>query len=348
VSTVVRRLPPAGLALAFVLLAAIPLSLQGYQVGQWTFALSFAIAAVGLNLMISDGGLVSLGHNAFFAVGAYTTASLSTHGWTYWKCLIAVAVLCWVLGWVVGPPMVKLGHLNFALITIGIGFVTPTIAVRLTNITGGANGMALPAFVAPQWTGLTAEAWLFFMGLLVLLACVLVVIGIRRSQAGRALRAQRDNGVAAEAFGVQVGRLRCGVFALSVMMAGLGGWLWSITSAFVAPDSFDSSLSIALLAGVVVGGLGLPATAIFAGIFVEFLPTVSSRISPAFGGIVQGFIIVVVLLIARRGVLGTLKHWLVRLGAVPAAEDEPAPATAVPVTEPADDLAGLPLREPAS
>jgi branched-chain amino acid transport system permease protein len=339
-STLVRRLPAAGLALAFVALAIIPLSLQGFQVGEWTFMLSFAIAAAGLNLMIADGGLVSLGHNAFFAFGAYTTAWFSLHGWTYWQCLAAVAVLALVLGWIVGPPMVKLGHLNFALITIGIGFVAPTIAVRLAGITGGANGEALPAFTAPQWTGLTPEAWLFFMGLLVLLACVLLIIGIRRSQAGRALRAQRDNRVAAEAFGVQVSRLRCGVFALSVMMAGLGGWLWSITSAFVAPDSFDSSLSIALLAGVVVGGLGLPVTAIFAGIFVEFLPSVSSRISPAFGGLVQGFIIVAVLLIARRGVLGTAKHWLTKLGerspvdsAVPAAV-APAPAR-LPEKEPA-------------
>jgi branched-chain amino acid transport system permease protein len=343
-STLLRRLPAAGLVLTFVVLAVIPLSLQGFQVGEWTFMLSFAIAAAGLNLMISDGGLVSLGQNAFFAFGAYTTAWFSIHGWSYWQCLIVVTVLSLALGWIVGPPMVKLGHLNFALITIGIGFVAPTIAVRLSGITGGANGQALPAFAAPQWTGLTPEAWLFFMGLLVLLGCVLIVIGIRRSQAGRALRAQRDNRVAAEAFGVQVSRLRCGVFALSVMMAGLGGWLWSITSAFVAPDSFDSSLSIALLAGVVVGGLGLPATAIFAGIFVQFLPSLSSRISPAFGGLVQGFIIVAVLLIARRGVLGTAKYYLQKLAerqagspvdtAVPAAvapppvrlpEKEPAP-----------------------
>lgn len=342
-STLLRRLPAAGLALTFVVLAIIPLTLQGFQVGEWTFMLSFAIAAAGLNLMISEGGLVSLGQNAFFAFGAYTTAWFSTHGWSYWQCLIVVTVLSLALGWIVGPPMVKLGHLNFALITIGIGFVAPTIAVRLSGITGGANGQSLPAFTAPQWTGLTPEAWLFFMGLLVLLGCVLIVIGIRRSQAGRALRAQRDNRVAAEAFGVQVSRLRCGVFALSVMMAGLGGWLWSITSAFVAPDSFDSSLSIALLAGVVVGGLGLPATAIFAGIFVQFLPSLSSRISPAFGGLVQGFIIVAVLLIARRGVLGTAKYYLQKFAERQAGS---AVDTAVPVGV-APPPARLPEKEPA-
>jgi ABC-type branched-subunit amino acid transport system permease subunit len=140
-----------------------------------------------------------------------------------------------------------------------------------------------------------------------------------------------------------VSRLRCGVFALSVMMAGLGGWLWSITSAFVAPDSFDSSLSIALLAGVVVGGLGLPATAIFAGIFVQFLPSLSSRISPAFGGLVQGFIIVAVLLIARRGVLGTAKYYLQKLAERQAGSpvDTAVPAAVAPLP------ARLPEKEPA-
>jgi branched-chain amino acid transport system permease protein len=308
-----RRVPAAGLTLTLVLLALVPLILPSYQVGEWTFALSFAIAAIGLNTLISDGGFVSLGQNAFFAFGAYATASLATHGMPYWEVLPLVAILSLALGWAIGLPIVRLGHLNFALITVGIGFVAPTIAIRLTGITGGADGKTLPIFSAPGWTGLTSVAWLYYMGLVVLVVCVLVFIGIGRSQAGRALRAQRDNGPAAEAFGVHLIRLRCGIFALSVMTAGVGGWLWGITSGFVAPDSFDSSVSIALLAGVVIGGLGLPATAIFAGIFVEFLPTVSQNISPAFGGLVQGFIIVAVLLIARRGLLGTAKQYLIRL-----------------------------------
>jgi branched-chain amino acid transport system permease protein len=277
---VVRRLPAAGLTLTFVLLAFVPLTLQTYQIGEWTFAMAFAIAAVGLNTMIADGGLVSLGHNAFFAFGAYTTAWLASHNVSYWQCLFVVAGMSLVLGWLIGPPIVRLGHLNFALLTVGIGFVAPTIAIRLDSVTGGANGEALPAFVAPGWTGLTSVAWLYYMGLLVLLVCLLAIIGLRRSQAGRALRAQRDNSPAAEAFGVQVGRLRCGVFALSVMMAGIGGWLWGIA----------------------------------AGIFAQFLPSLSSNISPAFGGLVQGAIIVVVLLVARRGVLGTVRQFIVGLG----------------------------------
>jgi branched-chain amino acid transport system permease protein len=332
-----HRAPAAGLTLTFVLLALVPLVLPSYQVGEWTFALSFAIAAAGLNTLISDGGFVSLGHNAFFAFGAYATASLATHGLAYWEVLPLVAIMSLALGWAIGLPVVRLGHLNFALITVGVGFVAPTIAIRLTGVTGGADGKTLPTFSAPGWTGMTSVAWLYYMGLIVLLVCVLIIIGIRRSQAGRALRAQRDNGPAAEAFGVQLIRLRCGIFALSVMTAGVGGWLWGITSGFVAPDSFDSSLSIALLAGVVIGGLGLPATAIFAGIFVEFLPSLSQNISPAFGGLVQGFIIVAVLLIARRGVLGTAKGFLLRLA------DRGSPDIGGP--EPPSDLPG-PTPEP--
>lgn len=324
-----QRVPSVGLGLSFLALAAVPLVLQAYQVGEWTFALAFAITAAGVNMLISDSGLVSLGHNAFFAFGAYATAALAAQGLPYWQCLPLVVVMSLALGWIIGPPMVKLGHLNFALITVGIGFVAPTIAVRLSSITGGADGKALPPLAAPAWTNLTPEAWLYWVGLLILLACLLIVIGIQRSQAGRALRAQRDNSAAAEAFGVRVGRLRCGVFALSVMFAGIGGWLWGITSSFVAPDSFDSTISISILAGVVVGGLGLPATAIFAGIFVEFLPDVSQRISPAFGGLVQGVIIVVVMLIARRGLLGTLKRYLV--GGWPTRRDDGA-ATSSDVT----------------
>lgn len=306
-------LPAGCLSLAFVALAILPVSLASFQLTEWTFALSFAIAAIGLNVLIADGGLVSLGHNAFFAFGAFSTASLTLHGFSYWQSLPLVALMALVLGWVLGPPMVKLGHLNFALITVGLGFVLPTVATRLTRITGGANGQSLPPLVAPKWTGVSSGDWLYYMGLVILIVCTLLMIGIQRSQAGRALRAQRDNLVAAEAFGVQVLRMRSSVFALSVMLAAVGGWLWGIASGFVAPGSFGDTISIALLAGVVVGGLGLPGTAIFAGIFVEFLPTLSSNISTAFGGLVQGGIIVVVLLIARRGVLGSLKMLLGKL-----------------------------------
>ena len=295
------RLPAAGLTLAFVALAAVPLFLQAYAVGEWTFALAFAVAAVGLNILIADAGLVSLGHNAFVAFGAYATAWAAGRGMSYWESFLLVAVMALALGWVIGAPVVKLGHLNFALVTIGAGFVAPTLALRLVSVTGGADGESLPALNAPGWSGLTATAWLYYVGLAVLLS-----IGLRRSQAGRALRAQRDNEAAAEAFGVQLWRIRCGVFALSVMLCGVSGWLWGITSSFVAPDSFDVTLSISLLAGVVMGGLGFAATPIVAGIFVEFVPNISSNISPAFDGLVEGVIIVVIMLVARQGLFGLL------------------------------------------
>jgi branched-chain amino acid transport system permease protein len=312
-SVIAGRMPAAGLLVAFVALAAIPLFLQAYAVGEWTFALAFGVAAVGLNILIADAGLVSLGHNAFVAFGAYAAAWFAGNGMPYWQSFFVVAALALALGWVIGAPVVKLGHLNFALVTIGIGFVAPTLALRLVGLTGGANGEALPAMNAPSWTGLTGTAWLYYVGLAVLLACVLISIGLRRSQVGRALRAQRDNEAAAEAFGVRLWRIRCGVFALSVMMCGISGWLWGITSSFVAPDSFDSTLSISLLAGVVMGGLGFAATPIVAGMFVEFVPNISSNISPAFDGLVEGVIIVVIMLVARKGLFGLLQAGLSKL-----------------------------------
>jgi branched-chain amino acid transport system permease protein len=127
-------------------------------------------------------------------------------------------------------------------------------------------------------------------------------------------------------------------------MAGVAGWLWGITSSFVAPDSFDVSMSISLLAGVVVGGLGFAITPILAGIFVEFVPTWSSNISPAFDGLVEGVIIVIIMLVARQGLLGLLKDLYDKVvglrrpgaadvaasagGAVPAAPELPHPSMA--------------------
>jgi branched-chain amino acid transport system permease protein len=314
------RLPAAGLVAAFVALAAVPLFLQAYAVGEWTFALAFGVAAVGLNILIADAGLVSLGHNAFVAFGAYAAAWFAGRGMPYWQSFFVVAALALALGWVVGAPVVKLGHLNFALVTIGIGFVAPTLALRLVGLTGGADGESLPAMNAPAWTGLTGTAWLYYVGLAVFLGCVLISIGLRRGQVGRALLAQRDNEAAAEAFGVRLWRIRCGVFALSVMMCGISGWLWGITASFVAPDSFDATLSISLLAGVVMGGLGFAATPIVAGIFVEFVPNISSNISPAFDGLVEGCIIVIIMLVARKGLFGLLQSALGKLSGSPPAE----------------------------
>ena len=338
---VTARIPVLAMVATFVVLAIIPLFEQAYAVGEWTFALAFGIAAVGLNMLIAEGGLVSLGHNAFVAFGAYATADLAARHLAYWESFLLVAVMALVLGWVIGAPVVKLGHLNFALVTIGAGFVAPTLALRLVSVTGGANGEALPALNAPGWSGLTPAAWLYYVGLAVLLACVLVAVGLRRSQAGRALRAQRDNEVAAEAFGVQLWRIRCGIFALSVMMAGLAGWLWGITSSFVAPDSFDVTLSISLLAGVVMGGLGFAMTAIVAGIFVEFVPTWSSSISPAFDGLVEGVIIVVIMLVARQGLLGLLKNLYDKLTGL-GWRETPVPVAAAPATAPTSAAGELP------
>ncbi|WP_019629738.1 branched-chain amino acid ABC transporter permease [Actinomadura atramentaria] len=300
-------LKPQGVLLAVLLVAACvaPFQLVPFRVFQLTMVLVYAIAVLGLDLLVGRTGQISLGHGGFFAIGAYVAAVLLDR-WDvpYPLTLPAALAVTFVLGFALGIPALRLRGLYLALVTMTIAIFLVPLLKRFESLTGGSMGLTLTKPDAPAWTGLAQDQWLYFCVLLVTGGATLAVAGLLRSRVGRALAAIRDNEAAAEVMGVRLSRYKTLAFAWSAMLAGAAGCVNTWVIAFVSPDSFTSTLSIMLLAGIVVGGLGSLYGPLLGGAFVFFMPTMSQGINQAAPGVISGLLIIVIMYVAPTGLAG--------------------------------------------
>ncbi|SEG40672.1 amino acid/amide ABC transporter membrane protein 2, HAAT family [Thermomonospora echinospora] len=295
------------IALAALLLAACyaPFQLVPFRVFQLTMVLVYAVALLGLNLLVGHAGQISLGHGAFFAVGAYA-AALMLDRWDvpYLLTLPVAAAVAFVLGLGLGVPAVRLHGLYLALVTLSIAVFLVPLLKRFESVTGGSMGLTLTKPAPPAWTGLAEDQWLYFLALAVAVAAFLLARNLLRSRVGRALHAVRDNEAAAEVMGVRLPFYKTLAFAWSAMFAGAAGCVYTWVIGFVSPDSFPVTLSITLLAGIVVGGLGSLSGPLLGGLFVMFVPSWSQDINKAAPGVIFGLLIIAVMYVAPTGLAG--------------------------------------------
>jgi branched-chain amino acid transport system permease protein len=264
----------------------LPFVASGYRLFQFSQALIYAIALLGLNLLTGYNGQISLGHGAFFAIGGYTAAILMTKfGVPYWATVPAASVICFSAGFLFGLPALRLGGLYLALATFALAVATP----QLLNFkafdawTGGVQGLQLGKPHAPFGLPLTRDQWLYFFclgcaGLLFWAAANLV-----RWRIGRAIVAIRDHPIAAETMGINISLYKAMCFGVSALYAGVAGALATIVVGFVSPDSFGLFLSLSFLVGIVVGGLGSIWGVLFGALFIEFVPNYADQLSDVFG-----------------------------------------------------------------
>jgi branched-chain amino acid transport system permease protein len=303
---------PARLA-GWVVLAAVALYAPFYFVPFWNFEFSlvlvYAVALLGLNLLVGYSGQISLGHGAFFALGAYATAVLMfRHVVPYPVTLIVAGVLCFAVGFAFGVPALRLRGLYLALVTLSVALFLVPFLKRFGSLTGGSMGLTIAKPDAPAWTGLAQDQWLYFCALAVAVVAFWLVRCLMRSRVGRALLAVRENETAAEVMGVRLAFYKTLAFAWSAMLAGVAGAVYAWVIGFVSPDSFDVVLSITLLAGLVVGGLGSMSGPVFGGFFVMFVPSVSQDVNEAAPGVIFGLLIIVVMYAAPTGLAGLLRR----------------------------------------
>jgi branched-chain amino acid transport system permease protein len=293
------------LAALLALAVYAPFQLVPFRVFQLTMVLVYAVALLGLNLLVGHAGQISLGHGAFFAVGAYVTAILM-HAWDtpYLVTLPVAAVAAFVLGLAFGLPAVRLRGLYLALVTLAIAIFLVPLLKRFEGVTGGSMGLTLVKPVPPAWTGLADDQWLYFLALIVAVASALLCHSLLRSRVGRALHAVRDNETAAEVMGVRLSSYKTLAFAWSAMFAGAAGCVYTWVIGFVSPDSFTVNLSITLLAGIVVGGLGSMSGPLLGGLFVMFVPSISQDVNEAAPGVIFGLLIIAVMYVAPTGLAG--------------------------------------------
>ena len=325
-NTTIGRSMPSSLATApwrtvagvllFAGAIALPLGLSNYQTFQVTLALSYAIAVLGLNMLTGFSGQISLGHGAFYAIGAYTTAVLmDRYDWPYWATLPVAGADCLIIGFLFGLPALRLEGLYLALATLALAVATPQLlkADALEDWTGGVQGITLLKPDPPAFLPIGPDQWLYYFSLAVAAVMFLIGWNILRGRIGRALRAIRDHSLAAEAMGVNIAMYKSWVFGVSAMFTGVAGALSAIAVQFVAPDSFDIYLSIRLLTGMVVGGLGSIAGAIWGALFVEYVPNIADQISKAAPWAIYGIFLIGFMYAMPTGVAGGLAFIFRRL-----------------------------------
>lgn len=295
------------IALALLLAAAVyaPFQLVPFHVFQLTMVLVYAVALLGLNLLVGHAGQISLGHGAFFAIGAYTSAILLDRlEVPHLLTLPVAALVAFLVGFGLGVPAMRLRGLYLALVTLAIAIFLVPLLKRFEELTGGSMGLTLPKPAPPAWSGLAEDQWLYFLALGVTVLAFLVAASLLRSRVGRALHAVRDNEIAAEVMGVRLSSYKTLAFAWSAMFAGVAGCVYTWVIGFVSPDSFTVNLSITLLAGLVVGGLGSLSGPVLGGLFVMFVPSISQDINDAAPGVIFGLLIILVMYVAPQGLAG--------------------------------------------
>jgi branched-chain amino acid transport system permease protein len=274
----------AGLALAVIVLAALPFPLSEAHTVELATVGAYFIAILGLDVLTRHGGEVSLGHGAFMAVGGYTTAILMAHHgvrdlWT----IPAAAGVAGGVGLLAGIPALRVTGPYFALASFGIAVTLPTTIRTFDHFTGGSTG--IPLFGKPTQTGhglgalgLTNGQWLYALTWAVGVACFLVVWAILGSRFGHSLRAVRDSELAAAASGVNRSTVKAAAFAISAALAGIAGSLLAINVAYVSPRTFPIELSLYLLVGSVVGLFGSIWGALIGALLVQYLSDLVGRL----------------------------------------------------------------------
>jgi branched-chain amino acid transport system permease protein len=251
--------------------ALAPLLMDDFYIGELSLVFIYAIAGIGLMLLVGYTGLVSLGHAAFLAIGAYAHAYLLSRGWPLPLSLVAASLISALAGAMVGLPAVRMTGIYLAIATLAFAVIVEQVIVHWEGVTGGFRGMMVPG---AEWLGmdLGAPVPFYFVCLFVLLVSLAAALNLLRSPGGRAMTAVRDSEISAQSMGIHLARTKSVAFAISAGFTGLAGGLLAHKLGYLAPDGFTILISIQLLLMVVVGGLGSLHGVIYGAIFIGLLP----------------------------------------------------------------------------
>jgi branched-chain amino acid transport system permease protein len=302
-----RTLRAASIVTITVALLLVPFVFPDFLVFQFSMVLTYAIAILGLNLLMGFNGQISVAHGVFFAIGGYTTAIFMTrYGMNYLATLPIAVAMSSLLGLLVGVPALRWQGLPLAFITFGLAVLVPPVALKLEPITKGATGISMPKPAPPAWFPGNQDTFLYWLCLAGVAICVLIAWRLTHGDTGRSLRAVRDNALIAESLGVNLTKVRVAAFTTSAGFAGFGGGLFAIVNAYVSPESFQMTKSFDFLVGAIVGGITSISGAFIGALFIVFLPEWSADMNIALSGLIYGGVMVLMMLVARDGVVGLI------------------------------------------
>ena len=313
-----RLVPLAAFLVLTVVVFVVPSFVSAFRAQQFAYVAIYLVAIIGLNILTGYTGQISLGHGAFMAIGGYTTAILMVdHGVKdIWTIPIA-ALVTGVVGFLFGIPALRLSGLYLALATFAIAVSMPAVIKRFEGFTGGGGGINL--FGLPELTAsltpvevlgqeLVFNDWLYYLCWTIALVGYVIAWLFLGGRTGLALRAVRDSETAAQSSGVSLPRYKTLAFGVSAAYAGVAGSLFAIATTFVNPDTFPVALSILLLVGVVVGGLGSLVGLVAGAVFIQFLPIWSQEVSksPGSPSVVSGLILIALMFVLPMGFAGLI------------------------------------------
>ncbi|WP_236790975.1 branched-chain amino acid ABC transporter permease [Amycolatopsis sp. GM8] len=300
------------LAVAIVLIAA-PLLLPVFANQTVTRIGVYAVAMLGLNIVMGYTGQVNLGQIFFVGLGAYVAAYGVTHDWNIVLVFLASCLIPGVVGLAVALAAARLGGLAIAMVTIALPIVGVPLAKRLAGLTGGSQGVSARFSGAPDWSGLYDDQWQFYIMVLVTALSFLLARNLVRGKFGRALSAVRKNEAVAASAGVSPYRYKVLAFTVASIFGGISGFLYLAAVQYTSPETMSFGHSIELVAAMVVGGAGSITGALIGGAYYVFIPQFTNSIDPNLTAVGQGVILLVVLFVLPGGLV-SLPRVLRRLG----------------------------------
>ncbi|MEM7252529.1 MAG: branched-chain amino acid ABC transporter permease [Pseudomonadota bacterium] len=301
------------IAAFIVVVFAMAFVLEGYVLYRFTLAGAYAMAILGINLLTGLSGQFSIGHSAFFAIGAYTTALvLQGSGLGPYIGLASAGLVAFVAGFLFGWPALRLSMVHLALTTWGLALAVPQLLKSryLEPLTGGVQGVYLDRPPAPFGLALSDDQWWHLVLAATLLVMIWLAGNLMHSRTGRALIAIRDNEIAAAPMGINVAIYKTLIFGVSAALAGIAGGFVALLTDFVAPDSYTFMFGVMLMVGAVAGGLQSVWGAVFGGLFVQFLPDLASSASSVLSLPAQGFVLLALIYLLPAGMSGAVVRWL--------------------------------------
>lgn len=296
-------MPAIAVAALIVVLPAFFPSAYYYRIGVLVFI--FALAVVGLNLLMGFAGQVSLGHAGFLGIGAYSVAIGPVHlGAPSWLCLFGGALLSGIAAFLVGRPILKLKGHYLAVATLGLGLLLAIVLTNEARWTGGPDGMSVPRLVLFGWSVRGATTWYWIAGATFVAGFVLA-LNLLDSPTGRALQAIHDSEIAARVLGVDVARKKLAIFVISAVYASVAGSFLALFNGYITPDAAGFLRSIELVAMVVLGGMGSIVGSLVGAIVLVVLPQ-ALTIFHDYEQVLLGLIVMVFMIFLRRGIVPSI------------------------------------------
>ena len=304
-----------GFALVFPLLG-----FKNYYLHIAVLSLIHVLLALGLNLIAGYGGQLSLAQAAFFGIGAYVSALLMMNlHWSFWLAAPTGAVVSGLVAVAIGLPTLRLKGPYFVISTMGFGEIVRLILLNWESVTRGPNG--LPGIPAPDPISLgfvtlsfESRAESYYLILFVVFGVLILYYNLVNSRIGRALRAIRNDYIAAQVMGVHIAFYRILAFGVCAMIAGLTGALYAGYIRFISPDTFTSGESINILIMMVIGGMGTIIGPIIGAVFVTYLLE-TMRVFAEYRLVIYGLLMFFVILYMPQGIAGMLENLWRRVAA---------------------------------